>query len=53
MNENGDIIQVGNIFPDTEEFKNRTAGRVYSAEGLAPTIRTPSGGGYNTANSSI
>lgn len=45
MNENGNIIQVGNIFPDTETYKNRTAGRVYSAEGLAPTIRTPSGGG--------
>ena len=43
--DNGEIIQLGNIFPDTEGFKNRTAGRVYSTEGLAPTIRTPSGGG--------
>lgn len=39
------IIQVGNIFPDTETFKNRTAGRVFSIEGLSPTVRTPSGGG--------
>lgn len=43
--DNGEIIQLGNIFPDTEGFKNRTAGRVYSVEGLAPTVRTPSGGG--------
>lgn len=43
--DNGDIIQVGNIFPDTDSFKNRTAGRVYSTEGLAPTLRTPSEGG--------
>lgn len=43
--DNGEIIKLGNIFPDTEGFKNRTAGRVYSAEGLAPTVRTPSGGG--------
>jgi len=44
MNNDITIIQLGNIFPDTEGFKNRTAGRVYSAEGLAPTVRTPSGG---------
>ena len=43
--DNGEVIQVGNIYPDTPTFKNRTAGRVYSAEGIAPTIRTPSGGG--------
>lgn len=44
MNNDITIIQLGNIFPDTEGFKNRTAGCVYSAEGLAPTVRTPSGG---------
>lgn len=43
--DNGEIIQLGNLFPDTDTFHNRTAGRVYSIEGLAPTIRTPSGGG--------
>jgi hypothetical protein len=45
------IIQVGNIFPNTETFKNRTAGRVFSIEGLSPTVSTPSGGGdYPTDN---
>lgn len=44
------IIQKGNLFPDKEGFRNRTAGRVYSIEGLAPTLRTPSGGGYNTSD---
>lgn len=39
------IIQIGNLFPDTDKFKNRTAGRVYSAEGLCPTINTCQGGG--------
>lgn len=43
--DNGSIIQVGNIFPDTPTFKNLTAGRIFSIEGLSPTIRTPSGGG--------
>ena len=37
-------IQVGNIYPDTDGFKNRTSGRVYSAEGLSPTLRTVTGG---------
>lgn len=45
MNDDITIIQLGNLFPDTDAFKNRTAGRVYSIEGLAPTIRTPTGGG--------
>lgn len=53
MNADITIIQLGNLFPDTDAFKNRTAGRVYSIEGLAPTIRTPTGGGYNTADSSL
>lgn len=42
--DNGDIIQVGNIYPDTPAFKNRTMGRVYSTDGLAPTINTCGGG---------
>lgn len=45
MNDDITIIQIGNLFPDTDSFRNRTAGRVYSIEGIAPTIRTPSGGG--------
>lgn len=43
--DNGKIQQIGNLFPDTEGFENRTAGRVYNPNGLCPTIRTPSGGG--------
>jgi hypothetical protein len=38
------VIQVGNLFPDTPRFKNRTAGRVYDAEGTSPTINTCQGG---------
>ena len=37
-------LQIGNIYPDTDGFKNRTSGRVYSAEGLSPTLRTVTGG---------
>lgn len=43
--DNERIIQVGNIYPDTEQFKNRTSGRVYSSEGLSPTINCCEGGG--------
>ena len=39
------VIQVGNIYPDTDKFKTRTIGRVYEAEGIAPTINTCGGGG--------
>lgn len=39
------VIQVGNLYPDTPQFKNRTSGRVYDAEGIAPTINTCQGGG--------
>ena len=38
------VQQIGNIYPDTDNFKNRTSGRVYSAEGLSPTLRTVTGG---------
>lgn len=38
------VQQIGNIYPDKEGFKNRTAGRVFSADGLSPTLRTMSGG---------
>lgn len=36
--------QVGNIYPDTDNFKNRTMGRVYSNKGLSPTINCCGGG---------
>lgn len=39
------VIQLGNIYPDTDGFKNKTSGRVYSIEGLAPTLITALGGG--------
>ena len=42
---NGVIIQVGNLYPDTPRFKNRTMGRVYDPMGLCPTINTNGGGG--------
>ena len=38
------VVQIGNIYSDTESFKNRVAGRIYSAEGLSPTLRTVTGG---------
>ena len=38
------VQQIGNIYPDTDNFKNRTSGRVNSAEGLSPTLRTVTGG---------
>lgn len=38
------VEQIGNIYPDTENFKNRTMGRVYSDEGLSPTINCCGGG---------
>lgn len=43
--DNGEIIQLGNLYPDLPTFKNRTSGRVYSIEGLAPTLNTCQGGG--------
>ena len=39
------VIQVGNLFPDLPNFKNRTAGRVYSEKGISPTINCCGGGG--------
>lgn len=42
--DNGLIIQLGNLFPDTDAFKNRTAGRVYDVRGISPTINTCQGG---------
>lgn len=39
------IIQVMNLYQGTDKIANRTAGRVYYIDGIAPTVRTPSGGG--------
>ena len=40
MNE---IIQIGNIREDSHIFKNPQCGRVYSVDGVAPTINTCQG----------
>ena len=42
MNTNK-IIQIGNVYQS--QFDNPTGGRVYSVNGLAPTINTCGGGG--------
>lgn len=41
------IIQIGNIRNSTEKFVNPQAGRVYSVDGIAPTVNTCQGGGEN------
>ena len=41
-----EVQQVGNIVDDTNRnFKNPQTGRIYSADGLSPTINTCQGGG--------
>ena len=39
------VIQVGNILNNEVGFKNPQRGRVYSIEGISPTIYDFSGGG--------
>lgn len=38
------VEQIGNLYPDKDGFKNRTSGRVYSSDGLSPTLTTVTGG---------
>lgn len=38
------IIQLGNMRKGTPKFSNPQTGRVYSIEGIAPTINTCQGG---------
>ena len=38
------IMQLGNMAEDTPTYKNRTRNRVYSINGLCPTINTSGGG---------
>lgn len=40
------IIQIGNIRKPSGAFTNPQCGRIYSVEGLAPTLNTVSGGGH-------
>lgn len=42
------IIQVGNLRKGTSTFDNPQVGRVYSVEGLSPTLNTCQGGGATT-----
>lgn len=42
--DNGEVMQIGNIYPDLPNFKNRTSGRVYDIRGLSPCINTCGGG---------
>ena len=44
VKETGRVIQLGNLIPDTENFKNKQAGRVYSINGISPTLNTCGGG---------
>lgn len=41
---NNKIIQLGNIRNSTENFDNPQTGRVYSVDGISPTINTCQGG---------
>lgn len=38
------LIQIGNMRADSDNFKNPQTGRVYSVQGLAPTLNTCQGG---------
>lgn len=44
VKETGRVIQLGNLIPDTENFKNKQEGRVYSINGISPTLNTCGGG---------
>lgn len=43
---NNDVIQLGNIAKEKENFKNPQVGRIYSAEGCSPTLNTCNGGSH-------
>lgn len=38
------VVQLGNLLPDSPNFKNKTSGRIYSADGSCPTLNTCEGG---------
>lgn len=44
MNRNEEIIQLFNICPPSSKHPNRQRGRVYSVDGVSPTIDTMRGG---------
>lgn len=37
------IIQLGNLREDSENFNNPQTGRIYSVDGIAPTLNTCQG----------
>lgn len=41
------IIQIGNIRKGTQKFNNPQTGRVYSIDGISPTINTCQGENVN------
>ena len=41
-----EVIQIGNIAKEKENFKNPQVGRIYSAEGCSPTFNTCNGGSH-------
>lgn len=42
---NNNIVQIGNLFPNSQNFINPQRGRIYSANGISPTLSTCQGGG--------
>ena len=44
MDDNKKIIQLFNILPPATNFQNGQRGRVYSVDGVSPTIDTTRGG---------
>lgn len=44
MNRNKKIIQLFNICPPSSKHPDRQRGRVYSVDGVSPTIDTTRGG---------
>lgn len=41
-----EVIQIGNIAEEKENFKNPQVGRIYSADGCSPTLNTCNGGSH-------
>lgn len=44
MKRNKEIIQLFNILPPATNFQNGQRGRVYSVDGVSPTLNTVQGG---------
>lgn len=44
MNRNKKIIQLFNILPPSANRPDKQSGRVYSVEGVSPTLNTMQGG---------